>query len=281
MSAHNVLHEIYQAPFLIGDPGNGGTIHVERYGAVVPVVTAGVETRTRAAPRKAGLVFSVVLDTDGGDLTLTVTGGYNVDGDTSITFGDAGDFVTFASIKIGANYRWRVMAQEGTNAGFDFSDNMTAGSGFTGTGTILKHSVTRVNGLIKTEILIDLTGLNGGGTNDDIIGKNGEANCHFGQITAAVNGTIFAGSMRCLELPAGGNVDIDLNTATIATGAEDADVKALTGYAQLLNAGNWANGTVLGLTANPAANSYLYLSNGAATGATYTAGILLIEFWGQ
>jgi hypothetical protein len=159
--------------------------------------------------------------------------------------------------------------------------DMTAGSGFTGTGTVIEHAVTRVNDLIKTEIMITLTGMNGGGTANDIIGKDAQANCHFGQITAAVNGAIFAGEMRCLVVPAGGNIDIDLSAATAATGAEDADVTALAGYAQLLNAGNWAVNTFKGLTALPAANTYLYLSNGVATAATYTGGVFAITLWGK
>ena len=160
-------------------------------------------------------------------------------------------------------------------------DTMTQGSGFAGTGAAIEHAVTKIGGLFKTEILIDLTGLNGGGTADDIIGKDGQANCHFGQITAAKNGAIFAGEMRCLEAPAGSNTDIDLNAATIATGTEDADVKALTGYAQLLNAGAWSVNTFKGLEAFPAANAYLYLSSGTASAATFTAGIFVITLWGK
>ncbi|MEK9796752.1 MAG: hypothetical protein VW713_08405 [Alphaproteobacteria bacterium] len=69
---------------------------------------------------------------------------------------------------------------------------MTPGSGTAGTGTIIRHTVQKMGSLIETRILVDLTGLNGGGTAADIIGVDGQANCHIGQITAAVNGTIFA-----------------------------------------------------------------------------------------
>jgi hypothetical protein len=161
-------------------------------------------------------------------------------------------------------------------------DTMTPGTGISPvTNSSYAASVTKIGSLFKTEILIDLTGLNGGGTADDIIGKDAQANCHLGQITAAKNGAIFAGEMRCLEVPAGSNTDIDLNAATAATGAEDADVKALAGYAQLLNAGAWSVNTFKGLTAFPAANTYLYLSSGAATDATFTTGIFVITLWGK
>ena len=76
--------------------------------------------------------------------------------------------------------------------------NMTAGAGITGgTGTVYKANVTVAGDLIKTEILIDLTGLRNTAAGD-IIGKDGTSDvCHIGQITAALNGTIFAGEMTC------------------------------------------------------------------------------------
>jgi hypothetical protein len=54
----------------------------------------------------------VILDVDGGDMTLTVTGGYNQPGNTSITMDDAGDFATFMSVDIGGSYYWRQVAKE-------------------------------------------------------------------------------------------------------------------------------------------------------------------------
>jgi hypothetical protein len=158
---------------------------------------------------------------------------------------------------------------------------MAAGTGITtGTGTIHATSVTRAGSLIETKILIDLTGLNGGGTAADIIGVDGAASCHIGQITAAVNGTIVGGYMRCLEAPAGGNTDIDLYAANVATGTEDTAATALAGQAILVNSGALSLGTTAVLSAFPAANQYLYLANGTATAATYTAGKLEIVLYG-
>jgi hypothetical protein len=157
---------------------------------------------------------------------------------------------------------------------------MAVGSGITGTGTIVRSSVTKSGSLIETRILIDLTGLNGGGTAADIIGGNGLANCHFGQITAATNGTIFSGYMRCLEVPTGSNADVDLYAATVATGVEDAAATSLTGQAILLNGGTWTLGLSTPIVTFPAANSYLYLASGTATDATFTAGIFEIVLFG-
>ena len=111
--SHRALHDLLVSPFMVVDPGDAGSIVIDRWGLVCPVVTAGAETRTLVQPTKPGLLATVVLDTDGGDLTLTVTGGYNEVGDTTVVLNDAGDWLTFVSVKIGANYRWRILAREG------------------------------------------------------------------------------------------------------------------------------------------------------------------------
>ena len=117
---HRILGDLFRAFSSVGpgsgvDPGNAGTITPEQWGQVFSIVTAGAETRTLARPDRAGVMVSFVLDTDGGDLTLTVTGGYNAAADTSVTFSDAGDMITFLSVKTGTTYQWTVVAQMGTN----------------------------------------------------------------------------------------------------------------------------------------------------------------------
>lgn len=165
-------------------------------------------------------------------------------------------------------------------------DDMVAGTGIsTGAGTICEHSVVKVGGLFKTEILIDLTGLNGCGAADDIIGKDGgTANCHIGQITAAKNGTIIAGRVTCFESPAGGNTDIDIyGSADEATGVQDTAISGLTGEEKLINHGAWTAEDVdyFDVSTLPDADGYLYLVAGTNTDADFTAGILLIEMWGK
>lgn len=156
-----------------------------------------------------------------------------------------------------------------------------AGTGITtGTGTIHGVSVTRNGSVIETKIIMDITGLNCGGTAGDIIGVDGAANSHIGQITAATNGTIFAGYMRCLEAPATGNADIDLWSADEATGAEDAAITGLTGEVQLTNGGALSLGTTVALTGFPTDGQYLYLVCGTATAGTYSAGKLEIVLYG-
>ena len=87
---------------------------------------------------------------------------------------------------------------------------LTAGAGITGgSGTVYKSEVIKLADIIRTNIIIDLTGLNSSAAGD-IIGKQSTASCHLGQITAAVNGTILFGEINCLETPAGGEPDIDV-----------------------------------------------------------------------
>ncbi len=164
----------------------------------------------------------------------------------------------------------------------DWSDAVAnaAGVGITDTADNFVTSVEKIGSIIKTTILIEVDGLNSGGTAADIVGADGAGVAHLGQITAAVNGTIFAGKITCLETPTGGDPDIDLWYADEATGVEDTAISALTGEIQCINHGDWTGAQLDVLTAFPAADKYLYLTTGAATDATYTAGILLIELFG-
>jgi len=158
-----------------------------------------------------------------------------------------------------------------------------AAAGITGgTGTVYESSISKVGGIITTQIMIDLTGLSSSTTDLDIIGQSTPA-AHLGQITAADNGTLLSGWMACLEAPVGGVTDIDLYSATEATGAFDSGIALLTETAILTHGGAWsaAPQTQTALTAIPAADQYLYLTGGAAgTAAAYTAGKFLITFIG-
>lgn len=159
--------------------------------------------------------------------------------------------------------------------------DMTEGSGITGlSGGVIAHSVRKIGGGYKTEILLDITGLHDGDTADDIIGKDGgTVNCHIGQITAAKNGTLYAGRITCFETPVGGNSDIDLWSAVESSGAQDAAISGLDETSHI-DHGAWTAGESDQLDTLPGANKYLYLVCGVSTDAVYTAGRFLIELWG-
>lgn len=165
--------------------------------------------------------------------------------------------------------------------GFRALDSLEKGSGIIGTGTIYRSAVYRFGDMAKTEIIMDLTGLSNGGAAGDIIGGNDAANCHIGRIDPRYSGSVFMAKMTCLEVPAGGDPDIDVYAANEGTGVENAAITGLTETA-LVDSGDLTLGSVEVFTSFPTSGQYLYLVNGA--GATvfgaFTAGKVLIELWG-
>lgn len=164
-------------------------------------------------------------------------------------------------------------------------DSPVSGSGISsGTDTIAKMSVTRNGDVIKTSIIVDLDGLTSAATLADIIGVNDAANCWIARIFTDISGTIFGGKMTCLEVPATGEVDIDLYSSPVSTGVENALVTSLTDdVALLLTNVDWTIDLYRSLALFPADGDYLYLSVGTAstpTAGEYTAGKFLIELWG-
>jgi|TARA_R110000803_G_scaffold35103_4_gene76193 hypothetical protein len=135
---------------------------------------------------------------------------------------------------------------------------------------------TSVN-LVKTTIMIDLTGLRSTAAGD-IIGKDGDGIAYIGRVTTANQGTVFGVTMECFETPAGGDPDINLHSATEGTGVEDTAISDLT-ETLIINGGDAAVGTrTAGGTI--VADQYLYLTAGATTNADYTAGRLVITILG-
>ena len=152
------------------------------------------------------------------------------------------------------------------------------GAGIEGTAAVYETSVKTENGIVTTSIMIDLTGLQSGGTAGDIIGKNGSGVAYIARITAADNGTVFGVKMTCFEAPAGGDDDIDLYSATEGKGVEDVAISTLT-ETQIINSGTLSLGTTAFGT-DIAADQYLYLVGQGTANAAYTAGRLLIEIYG-
>ena len=171
-------------------------------------------------------------------------------------------------------------------SGDKMATEATASAGIEGTAAVYVTQVNRLKSdvatnvnIVKTTILIDLTGLKDGGTAGDIIGKDGSGVAVIGKVTTANQGTVFGVTMTCLETPAGGSTDIDLFSATEGTGVEDGAIGDLT-ETLLVNAGDATLGSKVYFTAVPAADEFLYLTTGDATDADYTAGKLLIELKG-
>lgn len=159
------------------------------------------------------------------------------------------------------------------------------GTGVDGSDNYNTRTTLETTGLNVTQILIDIDGLASSGDEAfDIIGEGTTANAHFGAYNATW-GTIIAGTMECLQLPAGGEIDLDLSYATEGTLAASAllstGTNIIIGHA---HAGNWALNQRQALALFPtAASPYLYLTQGVDTSTdagTYSAGIFLITFYG-
>ena len=161
----------------------------------------------------------------------------------------------------------------------------TGSAGIEGTAAVYVTQVNRLKSdtdtnvnIVKSTIMIDLTGLKDGGTAGDIIGKDGSGVAFIGQVTTANQGTVFGVTMTCLETPAGGSTDIDLFSATEGTGVNDTAITALT-ETQIINAGAASAGTMVA-GGDIAADQFLYLVSQGTGDAAYTAGRFLIEITG-
>lgn len=97
---------------VVADPGNAGAIPVTT-GGICPLVTAGAETRTLAAPTYAGQQLALAFKTDGGDCVVTCATGVNMTGNTTLTFDNAGEVIVLIAIEVGSNLRWRVQSNDG------------------------------------------------------------------------------------------------------------------------------------------------------------------------
>ena len=118
MSGHNILQQLAREPGLeIVDPGNGGTIPVDRTLGIVSIVTAASETRKIASPERAGVILAICFKTDGGDVAITGSGSEILNRgagtETTATMADAGDLLVLMSIEKGAALVWSPVANNG------------------------------------------------------------------------------------------------------------------------------------------------------------------------
>ena len=118
MSGHNILQQLAREPELeIVDPGASGTISVDRTMGVVPLVSDAAENRTIAEPERAGVILTLALKTDGGNVTVSTAGSETINEGgtegTQVVLGDAGDSITLLSIPKGSDIVWAVLANNG------------------------------------------------------------------------------------------------------------------------------------------------------------------------
>ena len=161
----------------------------------------------------------------------------------------------------------------------------TWGTGAIGTGVAPRayRQTDAINGLIITEVHIDLAGLKAkGGDAGDAIGL-GTTPAYIYKNVVADNGIIFKQEMICTELPAAGSgtITTDINMAWNSSGTIDYDEAA--GALREINSGGVVAGKIIednivALTAD----HYAYLTEGdtAASSGVYNAGQLILKFYG-
>ena len=152
----------------------------------------------------------------------------------------------------------------------------------------LQTSVVKVGNVIETTVLVDLAqGAGAAAGANDIIGTDNvddAGGAYIAELSDAVNGVLFAARYSVIELPTGGGADIDVVCGSVGTNPHDV---AVTDAAILIN--NAAN--TLGESAfSPAgatiiaggtnALPFVYLTNVDTTNEAYTAGKLVITFYG-
>lgn len=97
----------------LADPGNAGAIPVASGSAVIPLVTAGAETRTLAAPTSIGQELTLYCKTFVGNCVVTCATTINEAGNNTITFTATGQAVRLFAVEEGSTLRWRGAAADG------------------------------------------------------------------------------------------------------------------------------------------------------------------------
>jgi len=98
----------------ITDPGNAGAIPVTQSG-YCPIVTAGSETRTLAAPVFIGEELTLYIKTDGGSCVITVASAVNQTGNNTLTMNEVRDVIVLRAIESGSSKVWMVVANDGVS----------------------------------------------------------------------------------------------------------------------------------------------------------------------
>ena len=172
-----------------------------------------------------------------------------------------------------------------TGASGGTTESTSYGAGAISTEIVPQYNRSKVGNDIITTILVDLTGLAGNNDEGDVIGLAAGGAAYIGKYVQSETGIIHKIEMTCLEVPTSGSNnlnDIDLRANSSAVAAATADGS---GYTALIAAGGaWTLGeTAQQLVTMPAANDYLYLIEGAASGGanTFTAGKYMVKLFGH
>lgn len=155
----------------------------------------------------------------------------------------------------------------------------THAAGVIGTGVAPKTYRHTENGVIITEIKVDLEGLASVATANDVIGLAAGGTAYLAQYTTAAFGVVFKIEQICVETPTGGDNDVNIVLNSSSSLAYD----GAGGTAYGVNAGDAVAGQVVqNLVQGLTANHYFYLTAGTGdTAAAYTAGQFIFRIHGH
>ena len=164
------------------------------------------------------------------------------------------------------------------------SSSLNSGEGVQGTGDTFKLDVSEINSEKILTCIVDLRGLSSSATTDTVIGLSGSSESHLFQWDTSSFGLPYKVELACAETPAGGQKDFDVKFS----GSAQATYAAITQSANRIITSNTdldvgehlssANSTMLGI---PSHDDFVFLTNGGSgTTGIYTAGKLIIKFYG-
>lgn len=109
MPSSSLAFQLHGAQAIIKDPGTTKTIVVDRSMVTCQMTSTTTETRTLAVPTRKGVVVTLHGFSIGGTITVTVTSGYDVAGNTTLVFSAAGQVATLRSVQTSSGtYVWRL-----------------------------------------------------------------------------------------------------------------------------------------------------------------------------
>lgn len=155
-------------------------------------------------------------------------------------------------------------------------------AGIQGSGDSYKLNVVKLNNEFITTIVVDLQGLSSSAAGQTIIGTSGSDSSLFKWSTTA-NGNCYKAEIGVGESPAGGNVRLDLmkSSSLQATFASSVGDNQIIDFGQQMDQGDTISSDNNALDAVPVDGDFIYLKSGAVgTNGNYTAGKLIIKFYG-
>jgi hypothetical protein len=163
------------------------------------------------------------------------------------------------------------------------SSSLNSGEGVQGTGDTFKLDVSEINSEKILTCIVDLRGLSSSATTDTVVGVSGSSESHLVQWDTSSFGLPYKVELACAETPVGGQLDFDVKFSgsaqpTFAAVTQSANsVVAGTNF----NAGEIRSNTNSTMTGVPSHDDFIFLTNGGSgTTGIYTAGKLIIKFYG-